>query len=245
MTQTTSFGFRTVEEDEKAPMVRNVFDSVASRYDIMNDLMSGGMHRLWKNSMVEWLAPRDGMRIVDVAGGTGDIAQRIRRRADCHVTVLDINEQMIIEGRDRAIDTARTEGLSWACGNAEKLPLPDASLDAYTIAFGIRNVTYIDKALAEALRVLRPGGRFLCLEFSKVTNEFWQKCYDGYSFNVIPKIGKQITGDEDAYRYLVESIRRFPDQEHFAEMMRKAGFDNVQYRNMTKGVVALHSGRRF
>lgn len=242
---TTSFGFKAVPESEKASLVRGVFDSVASRYDVMNDLMSVGLHRLWKREMVSWLNPQDGMHIVDVAGGTGDIAQRLRAKADCQVTVVDINEEMVSEGRNRAIDSASVEGVHWACGNAESLPLPSGAFDAYTIAFGIRNVTHIDVALKEALRVLRPGGRFLCLEFSTVTVEFLQKFYDAYSFHVIPKIGKQVTGDEEAYRYLVESIRRFPNQETFAEMMRDAGFGNVQYRNMNAGVVAIHSGRKF
>ncbi|MGE3714117.1 MAG: class I SAM-dependent methyltransferase, partial [Alphaproteobacteria bacterium] len=215
------------------------------RYDLMNDLMSAGMHRLWKNDMVRWLAPRAGQQILDVAGGTGDIAQRIRKAAGCHVTVLDINEQMITEGRDRAIDTVSTEGFSWLCGDAEALPLPDSSFDAYTIAFGIRNVTHIDNALAEAFRVLRPGGRFLCLEFSHLPNEFLQTWYDRYSFSIIPTIGEKVTGDKAAYQYLVESIRQFPDQEAFAGMIRTAGFDNVQYRNLSHGVVALHSGRKF
>lgn len=245
MTDPASFGFRTISPDEKAPLVRGVFDTVASRYDLMNDLMSAGMHRLWKREMVRWLAPRDGWHVVDVAGGTGDIAQRIRAAADCHVTVLDINEQMVREGKDRALDTAKTEGISWGCGNAEMLPLPDCCCDAYTIAFGIRNVTYIEKVLSEAYRVLKPGGRFLCLEFSKVQPELLQKAYDAYSFNVIPKIGEKVAGDAAAYQYLVESIRKFPDQDAFAELIKAAGFGNVQYRNLIKGVVAMHSGRKF
>lgn len=242
---TTHFGFKTVGENEKESLVRGVFDSVASRYDVMNDLMSGGLHRLWKNDMVGWLAPRNGQSILDVAGGTGDIAFRLLDRACCHVTVCDINDHMLAEGRNRAVDRNILHDIEWVCGNAESLPLPDNSYDAYTIAFGIRNVTHIDVALKEAFRVLKPGGRFLCLEFSRVTHDWLQKAYDAYSFYAIPKIGKWVTGDADSYQYLVESIRQFPDQDRFADMIRAAGFSNVQYRNLTQGVVAIHSGRKF
>ena len=241
---TTHFGFKTVSEDEKASLVRGVFDSVASRYDLMNDLMSAGLHRLWKNEMVAWLAPREGMRIVDVAGGTGDIAFRILKRARCEVTICDINAHMLEEGRNRAIGRNILRDVEWLCADAESLPLPDRSFDAYTIAFGIRNVTHIDKALKEAYRVLKPGGRFLCLEFSQLAHESLQKLYDAYSFHVIPKMGQWVTGSGDPYRYLVESIRRFPDQESFLSMIRAAGFGNAQYRNMTLGTVAMHSARR-
>lgn len=244
MTQTTHFGFKTVPEGEKESLVRGVFDSVASRYDIMNDLMSGGLHRLWKNDMISWLAPRDGMRILDVAGGTGDIAFRMMKRAKCDVTVCDINAQMLEEGRNRATNKNLLSGIEWTCGNAEALPLPDATFDAYTIAFGIRNVTHIDNALKEAYRVLKPGGRFLCLEFSKVESDMLRKMYDVYSFNIIPRIGQAVTGSADPYQYLVESIRNFPDQEAFAQMVKDAGFGNVQYRSLTQGVVAIHSARR-
>ena len=244
MTQSTHFGFRTVGEDEKESLVRGVFDSVASRYDVMNDLMSAGLHRLWKNDMVGWLAPRDGMRIVDVAGGTGDIAFRMLKRANCHVTVCDINQHMLEEGRNRALDRNILSNIEWVCGNAESMPMPDADYDAYTIAFGIRNVTHIDRALKEAYRILKPGGRFMCLEFSRLQHDWMQKCYDVYSFNAIPKIGQWVTGNGDPYQYLVESIRNFPDQETFAQMIRDAGFGNVQYRNLTQGVVAIHSGRK-
>jgi demethylmenaquinone methyltransferase/2-methoxy-6-polyprenyl-1,4-benzoquinol methylase len=241
---TTHFGFTTVEEAKKEALVRGVFDTVATRYDLMNDLMSGGLHRLWKNDMVARLAPRAGMKILDVAGGTGDIAFRMRSRADCHVTVCDINEQMLREGRDRAINRNRLSGLEWITGNAESLPFADRSFDAYTIAFGIRNVTHMDAALREAHRVLKFGGRFLCLEFSHLQHDWLQKCYDLYSFNAIPPIGRMVTGQSEPYRYLVESIRQFPRQEAFAEMIRAAGFDNVQYRNLTQGLVAIHSGRK-
>jgi demethylmenaquinone methyltransferase/2-methoxy-6-polyprenyl-1,4-benzoquinol methylase len=244
MQDEVDFGFRRVAPEEKAPLVRGVFDSVADRYDLMNDLMSGGLHRLWKNSMIRWLNPHSGMKILDIAGGTGDIALRLLARADCQVTVADINFSMLEQGRDRAIDHNRLADIEWICANAESIPYPDNSFDAYTIAFGIRNVTYIDKALAEAFRVLKPGGRFLCLEFSHVAQPLLHKLYDTYSFHVIPQIGKMVTGSAESYRYLVESIRKFPDQEKFATMLRKAGFGNVQYRNMTQGVVALHSGRK-
>lgn len=240
----THFGFQTIDAEEKQQRVRGVFDSVASRYDLMNDFMSAGLHRLWKREMVAALAPRAGQRILDVAGGTGDIAFRIRKAADAHVTICDINEAMLNEGKNRAIDANMREGLEWVVGNAESLPFPDAHFDAYTIAFGIRNVTHIEQALAEAHRVLKIGGRFLCLEFSHVPNEMLAKMYDLYSFNVIPWVGERITQDRAAYQYLVESIRRFPDQERFAKMIKNAGFGNVTYRNMTGGVVALHSGRK-
>jgi len=244
MTETTHFGFRDVNEGEKETLVRGVFDSVASRYDIMNDLMSAGLHRLWKREMVSALHLKDGMKILDVAGGTGDIAFRMREKANVQVTVCDINQAMLDEGFNRAIDKNKRESLEWVCGNAESLPFPDQHFDAYTIAFGIRNVTHIEKALSEAFRVLKIGGRFLCLEFSHLPNELMQKAYDLYSFNVIPFIGEKVTNDREAYQYLVESIRKFPTQEKFVSLIKTAGFDNVTYRNMTHGVVALHSGRK-
>jgi len=241
----THFGFRTVRETEKAGLVRGVFDSVAGSYDLMNDLMSGGIHRLWKADMINWLNPRGALRILDVAGGTGDIAFRILDRASqAEVLVADINAAMLMQGRNRAIDQARLGRLTWACMDAESLCLPDRSVDAYTIAFGIRNVTHIDKALAEAYRVLKPGGRFLCLEFSTVRNPALAAIYDIYSFNLLPKIGGIVAKDEDSYRYLVESIRKFPDQETFATMIREAGFSQVAVRNLTGGIAALHSAYR-
>jgi len=244
MENNTHFGFRTVGEEEKESLVRGVFDSVATRYDIMNDLMSVGLHRAWKNEMVAWLNPNEQMKILDVAGGTGDIAFRIKEKAGSHVTVCDINYQMLREGKNRATDRNIREGIDWVCGNAESIPLPSDCVDAYTIAFGIRNVTHIDKALEEAYRVLKIGGRFLCLEFSHMPNSMLQKIYDAYSFAAIPRIGKMVTGDSESYQYLVESIRRFPKQAYFAEMIRAAGFANVQYRNLSQGVVAIHSGRK-
>ncbi len=245
MKNTTHFGFKTVEEKEKAGLVRGVFDSVASRYDVMNDLMSAGLHRLWKNELVSMILPQDGDKILDVAGGTGDIAFRIKEKANCHITVCDINHNMLREGKGRAYDKNILHDIDWVCGNAESLPLPDASMDAYTIAFGIRNVTHIDKALAEAHRVLKTGGRFFCLEFSHLPNAPLQKLYDFYSFTAIPQIGKLVTGDKDSYQYLVESIRKFPKQEDFADMIQAAGFADVTYKNLSQGIVAIHSGRKY
>lgn len=245
---TTHFGFRTVARDAKAGMVKGVFDSVASRYDIMNDVMSGGLHRVWKHEMVEWLAPTPDMAFLDVAGGTGDIAFRIRDYCERRhgglptITLCDINDQMLTEGRKRSVDKGILNGIEWICGDAQALPMEDASVDAYTIAFGIRNVTDIAAALSEAHRVLKPGGRFLCLEFSHVEPKPLAKLYDAYSMHVIPRMGQMIAGDAGSYQYLVESIRKFPTQPQFAAMLRDAGFGNVSFRNMTGGVVALHSG---
>jgi demethylmenaquinone methyltransferase/2-methoxy-6-polyprenyl-1,4-benzoquinol methylase len=240
---TTHFGYETVREDEKAGRVRGVFTSVASRYDIMNDVMSGGVHRLWKDAMMDWLAPRRGQRLLDVAGGTGDIAFRFLRRAgQAEAVVLDLTEPMLTEGRKRA-EAARMESmLDWVVGDAMALPFPDNSFDVYTISFGIRNVTRPEVALAEAFRVLRPGGRLMVLEFSQLPNPLMQRMYDAYSFNVIPAMGQAIAGDRASYQYLVESIRRFPDQETFLAMVRAVGFENAAYRNLTMGVACLHSG---
>jgi ubiquinone/menaquinone biosynthesis methyltransferase len=236
------FGFRTVTPEEKTSLVRDVFTSVASRYDLMNDAMSAGMHRLWKREFVGSVDIRSDMKCLDVAGGTGDIAFRLRDRGAAHVTVCDINAAMLDEGKKRADNGNRLQGLEFICGNAESLPFPDSSFHLYTIAFGIRNVTYIDKALKEAHRVLLPGGRFMCLEFSKVKPQMLAKLYDAYSFNVIPRLGGLLADDRDSYQYLVESIRKFPSQEDFAQMIREAGFQQVRYTNMSGGVVAMHSG---
>ncbi len=241
---TTHFGFETIAETEKARRVHGVFTSVASRYDVMNDAMSLGIHRLWKQAALDWLAPRPGMRLLDVAGGTGDIAFRFLDRVKDrgHVTVLDMTEGMLSEGRARAAKAGRSERIDWVAGDAMALPFPDASFDAYTISFGIRNVTRIEDALAEAFRVLRPGGRLMVLEFSRVPVEGLRWLYDRYSFNVIPALGQTIAGDRASYTYLVESIRRFPAQKAFAQMIRDAGFEQVAWRNLSMGVAALHSG---
>ena len=241
----THFGFTTVPEDEKASRVHGVFSSVAARYDLMNDLMSARIHRLWKEAMIDWLAPRRGMRLLDVAGGTGDIAFRVLDRVQgaAEVTVCDLTEAMLEEGRRRA-GMRDDAPVAWVRGDAMALPFADMTFDAYTIAFGIRNVTRIEDALSEAYRVLRPGGRFLCLEFSHVPVPAARWAYDRYSFNVIPVLGQAVTGDRASYQYLVESIRRFPDQESFAEMIRAAGFGRVSYRNLSLGVAAIHSGWR-
>jgi demethylmenaquinone methyltransferase/2-methoxy-6-polyprenyl-1,4-benzoquinol methylase len=241
--KTTHFGFQDVPEAEKAGMVHGVFSRVASRYDVMNDLMSGGVHRLWKDAMMDWLAPRPGQRLLDVAGGTGDVAFRFLKRAPgASAVVCDMTEAMLVEGRKRAEAEKLAPSLTWVVGDAMALPFPDASFDVYTISFGIRNVTRIADALAEAFRVLRPGGRLMVLEFSQIPNDLMQKVYDLYSFNIIPVMGQVVTGDRASYQYLVESIRKFPDQDSFAAMIRDAGFGQVKYRNLTLGVAALHSG---
>jgi demethylmenaquinone methyltransferase/2-methoxy-6-polyprenyl-1,4-benzoquinol methylase len=244
-----AFGFRRVEEGEKQGLVNEVFSKVAERYDQMNDLMSGGLHRLWKDDLVEMLNPPRGpgpFNHLDVAGGTGDVAFRIARRGgpNVRVTVCDISPAMVNEGRKRAEAEGLVERCSFSVGNAEALPFPDKIFDGYTIAFGIRNVTHIDRALAEAYRVLKPGGRFLCLEFSQVDVPLLDKIYDAYSFTVIPAVGKVVTGDGHPYRYLIESIRTFPPQDEFKAIIEAAGFANVTYRNLTGGVVAIHSGWR-
>ena len=241
--RTTHFGFQTVAEEDKAGKVHGVFTNVASKYDVMNDVMSVGIHRVWKDAMMDWLAPRDGQRLLDVAGGTGDISFRFLKRAPgARATVLDMTESMLVEGQKRAEAESMAEKLDWIVGDAMALPFEDNVFDVYTISFGIRNVTRIPDALSEAYRVLRPGGRLMVLEFSQLPNEGLQKLYDLYSFNVIPKMGKLIANDADSYQYLVESIRKFPDQELFASMIREAGFDMVKYRNLSMGIAALHSG---
>ena len=243
--ETTHFGFQSVPLGEKQGRVNEVFHSVAGRYDLMNDLMSGGLHRLWKNTLVAMLRPPRGraFRHLDVAGGTGDVAFRILGAggSTTHVTVLDINGDMLSVGRERAGHTYDGR-IDFVEANAEALPFEDGSFDAYTIAFGIRNVPRIDVALREAHRVLRPGGRFLCLEFSKVDVPGLDRIYDAYSFNVIPRLGRMVTGDAESYQYLVESIRRFPPPAAFARMIEQAGFRRVSHRLLTGGVVAIHSG---
>ena len=238
------FGFRTVAEDEKATMVRGVFDSVAPHYDLMNDLMSLGVHRLWKRAMLDWLAPRPGMTLLDVGGGTGDIGFRFLKRGGDSVRVVDVNAEMLAHGWARAVDSGILDGIEWIHGDAEALPVDDASVDAYTTAFAIRNVTHIDRALAEAWRVLKPGGRFLCLEFSRVAVPLLDRVYDAYSFKVLPALGGLVAGDREAYEYLAESIRRFPDQDRFAGMIVDAGLDQVKFRNLSGGIAAMHSAWR-
>lgn len=247
-TQGATFGFRDVDPSEKPSLVRGVFDRVAPRYDLMNDLMSAGVHRLWKDMTAARLNPQPGETIIDVAGGTGDIARRLaklaraakKRRggADARIFVVDYNAEMIAAGLERGEEPE----IAWSVGDAQRLPLPDRSADAYVIGFGIRNVTDIARALAEARRVLKPGGRFLCLEFSRPPATPLRTLYDAYSFAVIPRIGEVVLKDRDSYQYLVESIRRFPDQESFARMIREAGFGQVGYTNFTGGVAALHHG---
>ncbi len=243
--ETTHFGFESIPLGEKQSRVNDVFRSVARRYDLMNDLMSAGLHRAWKNAFVAALGPSTTrpFRCLDVAGGTGDVAFRILDAAGprAHVTVLDINGDMLAVGRERA--GRRYQGrIAFVEGNAETLPVAGKSVDAYTIAFGIRNVPRIDRALAEAHRVLRPGGRFLCLEFSKVDMPGLDVLYDAYSFHVIPRLGEAVAGDGESYRYLVESIRRFPGPNVFARMIEDAGFRRVTHRLLTGGIVAIHSG---
>ncbi|TPI34305.1 bifunctional demethylmenaquinone methyltransferase/2-methoxy-6-polyprenyl-1,4-benzoquinol methylase UbiE [Mesorhizobium sp. B3-1-9] len=242
----TSYGFRRVGEGEKQPLVNDVFHKVANRYDLMNDLMSAGLHRLWKDAMVAWLNPpkKVGWKVLDVAGGTGDIAFRIveASQRQAHATVLDINGSMLAVGRDRAEKQGLAANTDFVEANAEELPFNDESFDAYTIAFGIRNVPRIEVALGEAYRVLKRGGRLLCLEFSEVDMPLLDKAYEAWSFNAIPRIGKAVTGDGEPYSYLVESIRKFPNQQNFAAMISRAGFDRVTFRNYSGGIAALHSG---
>ncbi|XP_020863630.1 2-methoxy-6-polyprenyl-1,4-benzoquinol methylase, mitochondrial [Phascolarctos cinereus] len=273
----THFGFETVSEEEKGGKVYQVFESVAEKYDVMNDSMSLGLHRVWKDLLLQKMHPFSGTKLLDVAGGTGDIAfrflnyikaqnQRQQQRelkshqnlsweeigkwyqnsrsplGESHVVICDINKEMLKVGKKKAQTLGHKRGLAWVVGDAEELPFDDDKFDVYTIAFGIRNVTHIDRALQEAYRVLKPGGRFLCLEFSQVSNPIISRLYDLYSFQVIPVMGEVIAGDWKSYQYLVESIRRFPPQEEFKEMIEDAGFQKVTYESLTSGIVAIHSG---
>lgn len=243
----TNFGFKKVSFENKKNLVNQLFSNVAGSYDVMNDLMSGGVHRLWKNKFCDQV---DNLSsdILDVAGGTGDIALKLKARAraknikDNQVTICDINHEMLKHAKSKAIDKNFLERIDFVCGNAQKLPFADESFDYYTIAFGIRNVPKIEEALKEAYRVLKVGGKFLCLEFSKVEHKPLKQIYDFYSFNIIPKIGKIAASNEDAYKYLVESINLFPDQEEFANMIKQSGFKRVSYQNLTFGVAAIHTG---
>lgn len=244
------FGEKQVDPDEKTQGVIGVFDSVADQYDIMNDFMSMGIHRLWKDQLIRMIRPRASINgrpvdYLDVAGGTGDIAFRIRKKIGegANITLCDLNDNMLFVGRNRAIDKGWINDFNWVTGNAEKLPLTDNSIDIYTIAFGLRNVTHIDNALAEAYRVLRPGGKFYCLEFSHIT-PILSKAYDLYSYNVIPKLGKKIANDEESYQYLVESIRKMPKQQKLVKRMQDAGFKRAKYTNMSAGIVTVHQGTK-
>jgi demethylmenaquinone methyltransferase/2-methoxy-6-polyprenyl-1,4-benzoquinol methylase len=242
----TKFGFRTVSFEEKKSLVQNLFSSVATKYDLMNDVMSLGVHRLWKQHFVNKITNFNS-KILDMAGGTGDISMRIIRKAlmreqNVEIVICDINYDMLHLAKDRAIDLNYFNHIKFMNCDAENLPFADNSFDYYTISFGIRNVANISKALKEAYRVLKPAGRFLCLEFSKIPNEYVESVYKSYSFNIIPWIGKHITGDEEAYRYLVESIDTFPDQNNFKAQIIEAGFSQVEYSNLTSGVAAIHSG---
>ncbi|XP_069701005.1 2-methoxy-6-polyprenyl-1,4-benzoquinol methylase, mitochondrial [Periplaneta americana] len=248
-TRETHFGFETVKENEKAEKVHSVFETVANKYDVMNDTMSFGIHRLWKDIFIQRLGPTADTQLLDVAGGTGDISFRFLKYlrlagiSTGSVTVCDINKAMLEVGRSRAEKLGFTgEQINWLHGDAEQLTVNDSSYNAYTIAFGIRNVTHIDRVLEEAYRVLKPGGRFMCLEFSHLNNEALQWLYDQYSFQVIPVMGQLIAGQWKPYQYLVESIRQFPNQEDFKSMIEDAGFRHVSYENLTFGVVAIHSG---
>ena len=239
----THFGFETINENEKAGRVQGVFNSVASKYDVMNDVMSLGVHRIWKDMMMDWLAPQAGQKLLDVAGGTGDIAFRFLERSGFgHATVLDLTSSMLAEGRSRAGAKQIINEIDWVVGDAMNLPFEDNMFDVYTISFGIRNVTRPQEALAEAYRVLKPGGRIMVLEFSQIPVPLGQWFYDRYSFNLIPKMGELIANDRSSYQYLVESIRKFPDQETFLGMVEAAGFENAKYRNLSLGIACLHSG---
>lgn len=241
---TTHFGYKNVPESEKADKVAEVFHSVAARYDLMNDVLSGGMHRLWKRFTIELSGVRPGNQVLDIAGGTGDLARRFSSLVgrEGHVVLADINDSMLKVGRDRLLDKGVAGNIHFVQANAECLPFPDNYFDVVTIAFGLRNVTHKEQAIASMLRVLKPGGRLLILEFSKPKSRLLSKLYDGYSFGFMPLAGKLITNDADSYRYLAESIRMHPDQETLKAMMEGAGFANVSFHNMTGGIVALHRG---
>ncbi|WP_340587422.1 class I SAM-dependent methyltransferase [Erythrobacter alti] len=240
MNDKVSFGYEDVAPDEKTARVGSVFSNVASKYDIMNDAMSGGMHRLWKDQFVRRVKPQPGEAILDMAGGTGDIAFRMAAKG-AEIVVADINQDMLDVGIERAMDRG-LDGLTWSCQNAEELSYPDRQFDAYTIVFGIRNVTHIDRALKEAHRVLKFGGRFFCMEFSTTQWAGFKEIYDLYSHHLMPRIGKAIANDEDSYRYLAESIRRFPKPSEFETMIREAGFAHTRVEEIFGGAVAIHSG---
>ena len=243
----TDFGFSRVKSKDKSNLVKKIFENVSGRYDLMNDFMSLGIHRVWKKSMLDWLAPRRGQSLIDVAGGTGDIAFNFIKRAKtgASATILDLTESMMIEGKKKTIDLPEESQINWVCGDAMRMPFSDSTFDVYTISFGIRNVTNISKTLSEAYRVLKPGGRLMILEFSSVNNDLISWIYDKYSFNIIPKLGEFVSNDRESYQYLVESIRKFPNQEKFSEMIIHEGFRKVKYRDLTFGIAALHSAWKF
>jgi len=243
----TDFGFSRVKSKDKSNLVKKIFENVSDRYDLMNDFMSLGIHRVWKESMLDWLAPRRGQSLIDVAGGTGDIAFNFIKRAKtgANATILDLTESMMIEGKKKTIDLPEETQINWVCGDAMRMPFSNCTFDVYTISFGIRNVTNISKTLAEAYRVLKPGGRLMILEFSSVNNDLISWIYDKYSFNIIPKLGEFVSNDRESYQYLVESIRKFPNQEKFSEMIINEGFRKVKYRDLTFGIAALHSAWKF
>ena len=241
------FGFTQTDAAQKKKLVGDVFASVADSYDVMNDLMSGGVHRLWKNRLIRLMQPRANRRLLDVAGGTGDIAFRYRDKVgdDADITVCDINPEMLRVGQDRAADRGYLSGINWVEGNAESLPFDDNNFHLYSISFGLRNVPKIDDALEDAYRVLKPGGRFFCLEFSRVNNDVLRKIYDAYSFSVIPKIGEVVAKDRASYQYLVESIRQFPPQEELRQRLEQAGFEDTKVINLTGGIAAIHIGNKY
>ena len=243
----TDFGFSRVKSKDKSNLVKKIFENVSGRYDLMNDFMSLGIHRVWKKSMLDWLAPRRGQSLIDVAGGTGDIAFNFIKRAKtgANATILDLTESMMIEGKKKTIDLPEESQINWVCGDAMRMPFSNCTFDVYTISFGIRNVTNISKTLSEAYRVLKPGGRLMILEFSSVNNDLISWIYDKYSFNIIPKLGEFVSNDRESYQYLVESIRKFPNQEKFSEMIINEGFRKVKYRDLTFGIAALHSAWKF
>ena len=243
----TDFGFSRVKSKDKSNLVKKIFENVSGRYDLMNDFMSLGIHRVWKKSMLDWLAPRRGQSLIDVAGGTGDIAFNFIKRAKtgASATILDLTESMMIEGKKKTIDLPEESQINWVCGDAMRMPFSDSTFDVYTISFGIRNVTNISKTLSEAYRVLKPGGRLMILEFSSVNNDLISWIYDKYSFNIIPKLGEFVSNDRESYQYLVESIRKFPNQEKFSEIIINEGFRKVKYRDLTFGIAALHSAWKF
>ena len=237
--QKIDFGFKTVMKSDKQKLVDKVFNTVADKYDLMNDLTSLGIHREWKNSLINWLSPQKNQNLADIAGGTGDIAKKFLRAGGKSAFVIDINKEMIKTGKFK---NRSEKSLKWVLASAEKIPLDDNAFERATMGFGLRNITNRVQALKEVYRILKPGGRFICLEFSHVENELFKKLYDLWSFNLMPSIGEKITGDKNAYIYLVESIRQFPTQPEVSEMLSEAGFSRIRYRNLSNGIVALHSG---